>query len=105
MHIVGARPQFIKASVVCRKMKEFGVSQSMVHTGQHAASKLKIPLAHVEAGWNVLARADKKRIVKAIDSLWSKTDMKPWESFYGDGSASLHICEIVMNFINETEGR
>jgi UDP-GlcNAc3NAcA epimerase len=58
-----------------------------------------------EAGWNILAGADKKRIVKAIDSLWSKTEMKPWESFYGDGNASLHICEIVMNRIDEIEGR
>lgn len=39
IHVVGARPQFIKAAVVCRKFAELGDSapfeMSMVHTGQH----------------------------------------------------------------------
>jgi len=33
--VVGARPQFIKAAAVSRKLKEFGLEEIILHTGQH----------------------------------------------------------------------
>ena len=33
--IIGARPQFIKASVVSRALRKAGVNEVLVHTGQH----------------------------------------------------------------------
>ncbi len=33
--VVGARPQFIKAAAVSRKLKEFGLEEVILHTGQH----------------------------------------------------------------------
>jgi UDP-GlcNAc3NAcA epimerase len=33
--VVGARPQFIKASPVCRAFAEAGIDEYLVHTGQH----------------------------------------------------------------------
>lgn len=33
--IVGARPQFVKAAVVSRELKEAGVEERLIHTGQH----------------------------------------------------------------------
>jgi UDP-GlcNAc3NAcA epimerase len=33
--VVGARPQFIKASVLCRALQNAGLSNDLVHTGQH----------------------------------------------------------------------
>ncbi|NME35805.1 MULTISPECIES: non-hydrolyzing UDP-N-acetylglucosamine 2-epimerase [Fusobacterium] len=33
--IVGARPQFIKASIVSQKLKEKGIEEIYIHTGQH----------------------------------------------------------------------
>lgn len=38
--VVGARPQFIKASVVSRAIKEEGLEEILVHTGQHFDSNM-----------------------------------------------------------------
>jgi len=33
--VIGGRPQFVKAAVVSRKLREAGVDEVLVHTGQH----------------------------------------------------------------------
>ena len=33
--IIGARPQFVKAAIVSKALKEAGVKEFMMHTGQH----------------------------------------------------------------------
>ena len=35
LHVVGARPNFVKAAPVLRAIRERGVRQTLVHTGQH----------------------------------------------------------------------
>jgi UDP-N-acetylglucosamine 2-epimerase (non-hydrolysing) len=35
LHVVGARPNFMKAAPVIRALRERGVKQTLVHTGQH----------------------------------------------------------------------
>lgn len=38
--VVGARPQFIKASTVSRACREAGVQESIIHTGQHSDANM-----------------------------------------------------------------
>jgi UDP-GlcNAc3NAcA epimerase len=38
--VVGARPQFIKAAIVSRALREAGVDELLVHTGQHYDDRL-----------------------------------------------------------------
>jgi len=35
LHVVGARPNFMKAAPVITALREYGVQQTLVHTGQH----------------------------------------------------------------------
>src|SRR5256885_7985020 len=39
-HVVGARPNFMKAAPVMRALRERGVDQRLVHTGQHYDDRL-----------------------------------------------------------------
>ena len=40
LHVVGARPNFMKAAPVLRALTEHGVRQTLVHTGQHYDAKM-----------------------------------------------------------------
>ena len=35
LSVVGARPQFVKAGVVSRALADVGITEILVHTGQH----------------------------------------------------------------------
>jgi UDP-N-acetylglucosamine 2-epimerase (non-hydrolysing) len=57
LHVVGARPNFMKAAPVLRALKSRGVRQSLVHTGQHYDRNMSdvffTQLAIPEPGWNL----------------------------------------------------
>jgi UDP-N-acetylglucosamine 2-epimerase (non-hydrolysing) len=58
LHVVGARPNFVKAAPVLRALSQRGLRQTLVHTGQHYDrnmsevffSQLEIPEADVNLG-------------------------------------------------------
>jgi UDP-N-acetylglucosamine 2-epimerase len=59
LHVVGARPNFMKAAPVMRALKKRDVRQALVHTGQHYDknmsdvffSQLAIPAPDWNLGW------------------------------------------------------
>jgi UDP-GlcNAc3NAcA epimerase len=63
--VVGARPQFIKAATVSRKLKEKGIHEIIVHTGQHHDANMSqvffdemdIPAPDVNLGINNMSHA------------------------------------------------
>jgi UDP-N-acetylglucosamine 2-epimerase len=40
VHLVGARPNFMKAAPVIAALGEFGIQQRLVHSGQHYSDAL-----------------------------------------------------------------
>jgi UDP-GlcNAc3NAcA epimerase len=63
--VVGARPQFIKAATVSRKLKEEGITEVIVHTGQHHDANMSqvffdemdIPTPDINLGINNMSHA------------------------------------------------
>jgi len=39
-HVLGARPNFMKAAPVIRALGEAGVNQALIHTGQHYDARM-----------------------------------------------------------------
>ena len=38
--VIGARPQFIKASTISNKLRNSGINEVLIHTGQHYDSNM-----------------------------------------------------------------
>jgi len=78
MHVVGARPQFIKLAPVARAFKDLGIPYKVIHTGQHYdyamsdvhfdALKLDDPDYHLEIGSSSHARQT-ARMLEAIEEV------------------------------------
>ena len=96
--IVGARPQFIKAAVVSRAIARVpGVTESMVHTGQHYDQgmsdiffqELKIPApAHNLAVGSGSHGAQTGRMLEGIEKVIQE-ERPDWVLVYGDTNSTL----------------
>jgi UDP-GlcNAc3NAcA epimerase len=96
--IVGARPQFIKSSVVSRAIKESGnVKEVIVHTGQHFDdnmsgvffSQMSIPKPNYNLGVNGLSHgAMTGQMLEKIETVLVK-ECPDWVLVYGDTNSTI----------------
>lgn len=82
--IIGARPQFIKAGIVSKAIKKCeGLSETLVHTGQHFDSNIsdiffnqlttpKPDVELIDAGVNILASANMNKIIESTTDMLGK---------------------------------
>ncbi|MDE2996225.1 MAG: UDP-N-acetylglucosamine 2-epimerase (non-hydrolyzing) [Bacteroidota bacterium] len=95
--VVGARPQFIKAAVVSHAFKEAGVSEQLVHTGQHYDAdmsevffgELGIPSPHVNlevgSGSHAVQTA---AMMTGLETVWMR-DRPDCVLVYGDTNSTV----------------
>ncbi len=95
--LVGARPQFIKASVVSRALRRANISEVMVHTGQHFDAnmsdvffkEMEIPLPQYPLGIHSLPHgAMTGRMTEKIEAVLLK-EKPDWVLVYGDTDSTL----------------
>ena len=97
--IIGARPQFVKASVVSRALKDSDIPETIIHTGQHYDDKmssvfweeLKIPAPAVNL--NVGSGTHGKQTAKMIEEIeayiLSLSTVPKAVLLYGDTNSTL----------------
>lgn len=95
--VIGARPQFIKAAVVSRAIKNKGHQEILVHTGQHYDAhmsdvffqELALPTPHYHLGIGGLSHgAMTGRMLEAIEGLLIK-EHPDFMLVYGDTNSTL----------------
>lgn len=96
--IVGARPQFVKAAVVCREMsRRSGIESILLHTGQHYDAnmsdvffdELDIPHPDYHLGiGNGTHGQNTGRMIEAIESVLLN-EQPDWVLVYGDTDSTL----------------
>ena len=96
--IIGARPQFIKVAVLSRYIKSnphLGVTETIVHTGQHCDQNMRDATEWVElvtSGWNTLTGADTEKIISTIRNLHTSAE---YPQLYGDGHTAEKLVEVL----------
>ena len=80
--IIGARPQFVKAAVLSRYIK------NNPHLGVRETMWVEL----VTSGWNTLTGADTEKIISAIQCIRTPTD---YPQLYGDGHTAEKIIEVL----------
>jgi len=96
LHIVGARPQFIKAAMVSKAWNQSG-EEAILHTGQHYDEnmsrlffdELNLPEPSVNLGVGSGSHAEQtSRMLSGIDNFIGKTN-PDWVIIYGDTNSTL----------------
>jgi len=96
--VVGARPQFIKAAVVSHALRDSGIEERIVHTGQHYDrnmsdvffSELGIPEPHhnlgVGSGSHAIQTAS---MMTGFEDYLNASELPEWVLVYGDTNSTL----------------
>lgn len=98
LSVVGARPQFVKAAVVCRALMESGeIEQSLIHTGQHYDDEMSevffrelgIPAPAVNLGVGSASHAFQTAdMLKGLEPILT-ANPPDWVLVYGDTNSTL----------------
>jgi UDP-GlcNAc3NAcA epimerase len=97
LSVVGARPQFVKAAVVCRALIAGGIEQSLIHTGQHYDDEMSevffrelgIPAPEINLGVGSASHAVQTAdIMKGLDPILT-ANPPDWMLVYGDTNSTL----------------
>ena len=96
--LVGARPQFIKASMVSRAFQEAGIDEVIVHSGQHYDHQVSqiffdeleipTPYANLEVGSSSHA-VQTGQIMERFEELLLQLDPVDWVLVYGDTNTTI----------------
>jgi UDP-N-acetylglucosamine 2-epimerase len=95
--IVGARPQFIKVGIVSRKIRNMGIKEILIHTGQHYDfnmsssffSELGIPKPDYSLGVGSFSHAEQTgKMMIEIEKVLLK-EKPDWVIVYGDTNSVL----------------
>jgi UDP-GlcNAc3NAcA epimerase len=95
--IVGARPQFVKAAMVSRALRSAGVTETLVHTGQHYDDnmskvffeELRIPKPDYNLGIGSGDHGSQTgRMLEALEKVLQQVQ-PDWTLVYGDTNSTL----------------
>ncbi len=95
--IIGARPQFVKATTVSRELKKRGLTEILIHTGQHFDKNMSqiffedlgIPEPHYNLHISGGSHADMTaRMLTGIEEILI-TEQPDWVLIYGDTNSTL----------------
>jgi UDP-N-acetylglucosamine 2-epimerase len=96
--VIGARPQFVKASVVSRAFAESDITETIVHTGQHYDDRMSqvffdelgIPMPHVNLGVGSGSQANQTgSIMVELERFLIEQEGFQWVLVYGDTNTTL----------------
>jgi len=95
--VVGARPQFIKAAVVSHALKEAGITERIVHTGQHYDpgmsdvffSELGIPAPDVNLDVGSGSHGAQTGAMMIKLEAYLETNRPDWLLVYGDTNSTI----------------
>ena len=98
LSVVGARPQFIKAAMVSRALKEAGIGERLIHTGQHYDDNMSsiffdeldipVPDINLEVGSGSHARQTGEIMVRLEEHLL-QNDRPDCVLVYGDTNSTV----------------
>lgn len=96
-HVVGARPNFMKAAPVVAALGRMGVEQTLVHTGQHYDDEmskvffrdLAIPTPDVDLGVGAGSHAEQTAALLIALERTLLSDRPAWLVVYGDVNSTL----------------
>jgi len=96
--VVGARPQFIKAAVVSNALRDAGISEEIVHTGQHYDANMSAvffdeldipaPTHNLEVGSGSHA-AQTGAMMMGLESFLGSHSRPDWVLVYGDTNSTI----------------